>query len=87
MCISDLALAVITVFQDEDPGDDDDDESDEDDGSGDDNGASDESGTAALPDTGAADNLNTIGALGIVLLLAGMSTIVGARPRGRHARI
>jgi Ca2+-binding RTX toxin-like protein len=88
VCISDLALAVITVFQDEEPGDDDDDdESDEDDGSGDDSGASDESGTAALPDTGSPANLNAIGALGIALLLGGIGTTVVGRPRGRHARI
>ena len=88
VCSTVAAFAFINVFGDGDPGNDDDDGAG---GNGDDEGSddgaegdSDEAGDAKLPNTGAADSLTTIGALGIAFLLAGMTTLHRTRPRGRH---
>jgi LPXTG-motif cell wall-anchored protein len=91
--LSSLADVLITISSppsgggdDDDDEGDSDDESDEAEGDSDENDA-DESDAAALPDTGASDSLNTIGAAGITLLLAGLAMILGTRaPRSRHAR-
>jgi hypothetical protein len=83
----------ITILASEDPDDDDDDgdgdsddedsdDEDSDDEDSDDNDSDDKA--AALPDTGAADNLNLIGSFGIGLTILGMFMVV-ATPRRRAA--
>jgi hypothetical protein len=94
--MSSVAQFFITVLQIEDPDDDDDDgdedsddedsdDEDSDDEDSDDEDSDDEDAddkAAALPDTGAADNLQVIGGTGIALTILGMFTVI-ANPRRR----
>ncbi|MFZ0142029.1 MAG: calcium-binding protein [Aeromicrobium sp.] len=86
--ISSFATVFITILAAEDPddgdgddggGDDSDDEDSDDQGPGSGDSADE---TAALPDTGAADNLQLIGGTGIALTILGIFTLV-ANPRRR----